>query len=101
RTSLWIENDDGWIVPRALFGHNPEERESVSARRYEARTMSPAMSNREPFVLNAGEIAEMVDDPLDPAMSYAIAPLDVEGRGAFIVATAGRRPLRRPRAPPA
>jgi HD-GYP domain-containing protein (c-di-GMP phosphodiesterase class II) len=86
RTSIWMEDDEGWIVPRALFGHKPGERESVSVRRYEARKMAPVMGVGEPFVLTPGEITEMVDDPLDPTVSYAIAPLDVEGRGAFIVA---------------
>jgi diguanylate cyclase (GGDEF)-like protein len=86
RTSIWIEDDEGWIVPRALFGHKRDERENVSVRRYEARKMGAVMNGSEPFVLTAGEIAGMVDDPLDPAVSYAIAPLDVEGRSAFIVA---------------
>jgi HD-GYP domain-containing protein (c-di-GMP phosphodiesterase class II) len=86
RTSIWIEDDEGWIVPRALFGHKREERAIVSGRRYEARKMSPVMKSGEPFVLTADEIAGVVDDALVPVVSYAIAPLDVEGRGAFIVA---------------
>jgi HD-GYP domain-containing protein (c-di-GMP phosphodiesterase class II) len=36
--------------------------------------------------MTASEIAAIVDDPLDPTASYAIAPFDVEGHGAFIVA---------------
>ncbi len=86
RTSIWLEDEEGWIVPRAFFGHTRAERENVSLRRYEARKTSPMMSSGEPFVLTAGEIAGMVDDPLAPAMSYAIAPLLVEGRSAFIIA---------------
>lgn len=84
RTSIWLEADDGWVEPRALFGHTPSERENVSQRRYPARTTN--MRGTEPFVLSASEIAGLVDDPLDPAASYAIAPFDVEGRMAFIVA---------------
>jgi diguanylate cyclase (GGDEF)-like protein len=86
RTSIWLEDDEGWIVPRALFGHTRAERENVSVRRYEARKTSSMMSGGEPFVLTSDEIAGMVDDPLAPAMSYAIAPLFVEGRSAFIIA---------------
>jgi len=86
RTSIWIEDEEGWIVPRALFGHTRAERENVSVRRYEARKTSPMISRGEPFVLTAGEIAGIVEDPLDPAMSYAVAPLLVEGRSAVIIA---------------
>ena len=86
RTSIWLEGEDGWLVPRAFFGHTAAEREDVSARRYEAGKTRDPLSAREPFVLTAGEIAGLVDDPLDPAASYAIAPIDVEGRRAFIVA---------------
>ena len=85
RTSLWLEDDDGWIAPRAFFGHTPAERENVAARRYEARKAG-AMAASEPFVMTPGEIAAVEDDPLDAAASYAIAPLDVDGRIAFIVA---------------
>ncbi|HEY2541491.1 MAG TPA: diguanylate cyclase, partial [Gaiellaceae bacterium] len=84
RTSIWLEDDDGWIEPRALFGHSRAERENVSQRRYPARETN--VGGSEPFVLTASEIAGLVDDPLDAAASYAIAPLDVEGRMAFIVA---------------
>jgi HD-GYP domain-containing protein (c-di-GMP phosphodiesterase class II) len=86
RTSIWLEDEEGWIVPRALFGHTRTERENVSVRRYEASKMSSVMSGGEPFVLTAGEIAGIVDDPLGPAMPYAIAPLVVEGRSAIIIA---------------
>ena len=85
RTSLWLEDDDGWIAPRAFFGHTPAERENVAARRYEARKAG-VMAASEPFVMTPGEIAAVEDDPLDAAASYAIAPLDVDGRIAFIVA---------------
>jgi diguanylate cyclase (GGDEF)-like protein len=84
RTSIWLENDDGWIEPRALFGHTPEDRASVSVKRYDARTTERLTG--EPFVLTANEIAGLVDDRLDTVSSYAIAPLDVEGRAGFIVA---------------
>jgi diguanylate cyclase (GGDEF)-like protein len=86
RTSLWIEDDEGWVVPRALFGHKRDEREIVSARRYEARKTTKLLRGGEPFVLTSAKIAELVDDALDPAASYAIAPLDVEGKAALIVA---------------
>jgi HD-GYP domain-containing protein (c-di-GMP phosphodiesterase class II) len=84
RTSIWLEDDEGWILPRAFYGHTREERENVERRRYQAKKTK--VSGTEPFVMTAAEIAGVVDDPLDPAVSYAIAPFDVEGRSAFIVA---------------
>ncbi|MDE3024344.1 MAG: GAF domain-containing protein [Acidobacteriota bacterium] len=84
RTSIWLEDESGWVVPRALHGHTPEEREKASARRYDAR--SAGRLTGEPFILTADQIGALVDDQLDPVSSYAIAPLDIEGRAAFIVA---------------
>jgi GAF domain-containing protein len=84
RTSIWLEDESGWVVPRALFGHTPDERETVSARRYDARKADRLTG--EPFILTADEIGGLVDDQLDTVSSYAIAPLDVEGRAGFIVA---------------
>jgi diguanylate cyclase (GGDEF)-like protein len=86
RTSIWLEDDDGWIVPRALHGHTPAERESVMGRRYEARRTTTLPTGGEPFVLTAAEIAGLVDDALDPEASYLLAPLEVEGRMGFIAA---------------
>ena len=84
RTSIWLEGEDGWVVPRALFGHTAAERADVLARRYEARGKEPMTG--EPFVLTPSQIADVDTAPLDPAASYAVAPIDVEGRSAFIVA---------------
>ena len=87
RTSIWIEDETGFVAPRALFGHTAAEREIVSERRYDARKTGSGMpTTSEPFVLTAEQITGLVDDALEPTTSYAIAPLDIEGRGAFIVA---------------
>ena len=86
RTSIWLEDDTGWIVPRAFYGHKPEERANVSDRRYDAANTGGLGSDGEPFVLTADQIAALVDDPLDPKAAYAIAPLDAEGGRGFVVA---------------
>jgi diguanylate cyclase (GGDEF)-like protein len=86
RTSIWLEGDDGWIVPRALHGHSADEREDVGGRRYAARSSTQLPTDGDPVVLRAGDIAGLVDHPLDPEASYALAPLDVEGRRGFVVA---------------
>jgi diguanylate cyclase (GGDEF)-like protein len=86
RTSVWLEGDDGWIVPRGLHGHTPAQRENVGRRRYDVRARAMLPTGGEPFVLTPGQIAEIDDDPLAPEASYAIAPVDVDGRLGFIVA---------------
>jgi diguanylate cyclase (GGDEF)-like protein len=86
RTSIWLEDDDGWVAPRALFGHSKEERANVRARRFAADRAGARLEDPEPFIMNAAEIADVVDDPLDPSASYAIAPFAVDGRRAFVVA---------------
>ncbi|TMM14783.1 MAG: diguanylate cyclase [Actinobacteria bacterium] len=86
RTSIWLEGDDGWIVPRALCGHTGAERESVLARRVDARKARDIAGNFEPLVLTAEEVAAVAGEPVDRRASYALAPLDLEGRRVFIVA---------------
>jgi HD-GYP domain-containing protein (c-di-GMP phosphodiesterase class II) len=83
RTSLWWEDDEGWVVPRRLHGHADHEALRVLERRFEARLSGGAI---EPFVLGPDEIAVIDADPIDPARSYAIAPLLVDGRYGCIVA---------------
>jgi diguanylate cyclase (GGDEF)-like protein len=82
RTSIWLENDEGWVVARKLHGHTDEERDVVLTRRFE-KTLS---SITEPFVLAPDDVLKSKNDPLDPNASYAIAPLDVDGRWGCIVA---------------
>jgi len=86
RTSIWLEDDTGWVVPRAFHGHTPEERANVSERRYDAGGMSRLPSVGDPFVLSAEQISSLVDDALDPTAAYAIAPLDADGGRGFVVA---------------
>jgi len=82
RTSIWLEGEDGWVVPRRLYGHTDAERASVMERRFEATRRDV----HEPFVMGADEWTKVDDDPLDPTVSYAIAPLNVDGRWGCIVA---------------
>jgi len=86
RTSIWLEDETGYVVPRALFGHTGAERERVFEFRYAPRRAGGMTTPAEPFVLTADQIGGLVDGVVDPAASYAVAPIDIEGRGAFIVA---------------
>jgi diguanylate cyclase (GGDEF)-like protein len=83
RTSLWFEDEEGWVVPRRLYGHADVEALRVIERRFEAALAGGAS---EPFVLGPDEVAMIDSDPIDPTRSYAIAPLLVDGRWGCIVA---------------
>jgi diguanylate cyclase (GGDEF)-like protein len=82
RTSVWLEDDDGWLVPRALNGHDERERADVLARRYRAQTFPSGGV----VVLTPQQVLEIDASPLDRVASYALAPLDADGRAGAIVA---------------
>ena len=82
RTSVWLQGEDGWVVARKLHGHSDEQRARVLERRFEV-TLG---GRKEPFVLGPDEWQAVDSDPLDANASYAIAPLDVDGRWGCIVA---------------
>ncbi len=86
RTSIWLEDDDGWIVPRACHGHSERELETVLTRRSDAASVALLPSGDGPFVLTADRVLELVDDPYDPTTAYALVRLDVDSRLGFIVA---------------
>jgi diguanylate cyclase (GGDEF)-like protein len=87
RTSIWLENDDGWLAPRKLHGYTAEERASVEPRRFD-----PVMARKGfgtglgPFVLGPKDWARIEDDPFDASASYALAPVEIDGRLGCIVA---------------
>jgi diguanylate cyclase (GGDEF)-like protein len=70
RTSVWLEDDTGAIVPRRLHGH------SEAAPGLEIDRTRDRLLEQEPFVLAPGE-----------GESYAVAPLEVDGRLGCIVAS--------------
>jgi diguanylate cyclase (GGDEF)-like protein len=101
RTSIWIEDEDGWLVPRKLHGHTDEERVSVNARRFRAADSRKGLGGGpEPFVLGPDDITHAPgQEPLDPEATYAIAPFGVGRRAGCIVAAVpatafGERELR-------
>ncbi len=85
RTSVWFEGEDGWIVPRALHGHSPDQRTAVGLKRFWAPD-AVQIPGGEPTVLTPEQYTAVEPDPPDPTASYAVAPLDVDGRRGFIVA---------------
>jgi diguanylate cyclase (GGDEF)-like protein len=82
RTSVWLEDDEGWLVPRALHGHDERERANVLARRYRPQKFPSGAV----VVLTPEQVLELDTSPLDREASYALAPLDADGRAGAIVA---------------
>jgi diguanylate cyclase (GGDEF)-like protein len=81
RTSIWIEDEEGWLVPRKLHGHTAEERELVSGRRFHVADSRESLGEGpEPFVLRPDQLADVGQEPL------AIAPFGVGRRIGVIVA---------------
>jgi diguanylate cyclase (GGDEF)-like protein len=87
RTSVWIEDEEGWLVPRKLHGHTEAERASVQERRFHVSSARKSLrAGPEPFVLSPDQYASFDDDPLDPEASYAVAPFGVGRRIGCIIA---------------
>ncbi len=86
RTSFWMEDADGLLVPRVLHGHTDEERARVEPRRFSVSQSRRLAYGKEPFVLGPNEWARFEDELLDSTVSYAIAPLLVDGRVGCIAA---------------
>ena len=86
RTSVWLEDEAGWLAFGAAHGYGAEQRAHVEKRRIRAADTRAAHTGLEPFVLTAEEIAQQESDPIAPGVSYAVARFEVEGRGGSILA---------------
>jgi diguanylate cyclase (GGDEF)-like protein len=88
RTSIWLEDDDGRLAPSKLHGYTPEERASVEPRRFDATIARERFHARRgsPFVLGPSEWMRIENDPLEVDESYALAPVEIDGRLICIVA---------------
>ena len=87
RTSVWLQTNDGRLAPHKLHGYTPAERAVVESLRFDFERARTALhAAPEPFVLDPAEWSRIEGDPLEPGASYAIAPIDVDGRVGCIVA---------------
>jgi diguanylate cyclase (GGDEF)-like protein len=87
KTSLWLEDDEGWLVARKLHGHPAEEQAVVETMRYQATASGHDLSTgTEPFMLSPEDHARGGYPTLDPGASYAVAPLVIDGQTGCIVA---------------
>jgi diguanylate cyclase (GGDEF)-like protein len=86
RTSVWLQELDGRLAPHKLHGYTSAERASVEPRRFTAEHAQKYLAGSEPFVLGPDQWSRIADDPLEEDASYAIAPIEVEGRIGCIVA---------------
>ena len=88
RTSVWIEDEEGWLVPRKLHGYDDEERASIQERRFHVTSARKGLAaGPDPFVLGPDQYAQFDADPLDPEASYAVAPFSVGRRIGCIIAS--------------
>jgi HD-GYP domain-containing protein (c-di-GMP phosphodiesterase class II) len=87
RTSVWLEGGDGWVTARALHGYDdPSVRLSVASRRFAAEQSRLLAGGREAFLLPPEELAQIDPSPHAPNASYAVAPMEIDGRVGFMVA---------------
>jgi diguanylate cyclase (GGDEF)-like protein len=86
RTTVWLEDEEGWIVPRAFYGHDEADRARVERRRFPVEDAQRWRGNGDPFILTPEDVADLVDDPFDLSASYAVAPLELERQVGFIAA---------------
>jgi len=87
RTSIWLEDEEGRLAPSKLHGYTPAERASVESRRFDAAKARAGFAAQSgPFVLGPSEWTRIENDPLDSEASYALAPVEIDGRLICIVA---------------
>jgi HD-GYP domain-containing protein (c-di-GMP phosphodiesterase class II) len=87
RTSVWIEDEEGWLVPRKLHGHTEEERVGVEDRRFHVTSAKKGLkAGPEPFVLGPDQYAAFDKSLLGHEASYAVAPFGIGHRIGCIVA---------------
>jgi diguanylate cyclase (GGDEF)-like protein len=75
-TSFWLE-DEGELSVRAEHGHTPEQGAALDRCSFAASTLA---AWREARVLGPAEYAALESEPALPGASYAVAPLEVDGR---------------------
>jgi diguanylate cyclase (GGDEF)-like protein len=94
-TSFWLERE-GELRFAAGYGHVPGRVEELRRRGFDASQFD---ARRDPYVVTPADYAAAMPDPTQPGASYAIAPIDLDGRTAFIAANVaqhdfGERELR-------
>jgi diguanylate cyclase (GGDEF)-like protein len=78
RTSVWIEDEEGLLVPRKLHGGSDEQQAFVQMQRIH---VDAARASSEPFIVRPDQFEEIALD-----VSYAIAPFSVGRKVGCIIA---------------
>ncbi len=86
RASVWMEDAGGWVVPRAVHGYTPEQRLALAERRFAATEARRFVAADGPALVGPPQCTFIYSGPVVPGDSYALAPLDVDGRLGIIVA---------------
>ena len=81
-TSFWLA-DGAHLAMRAQWGHSSERAEVLSLLQIPVEKVAQL---HEPFLVTPQDYADVTDDPTIPGASYAVAPLEVDGRVGVIVA---------------
>ena len=89
-TSFWLEVD-GKLRLRAQHGHTPEWAEILAHHEFPLDAIS---ADREPYVIEPEEYAQLVDEAPAPGGRYALAPFSVVGRRAASLRSSSARTSR-------
>jgi len=81
-----MEDGEGWVLPRALHGYTPEHRLALADRRFAATEVRQIVGTDGPTLVAPPQYGSIYPDPFVPDETYALAPLDVDGRLGMIVA---------------
>jgi HD-GYP domain-containing protein (c-di-GMP phosphodiesterase class II) len=81
-TSCWLEQD-GMLRFRAQYGHTPEWQEKLRKLEFPPEFID---KERDPYIIEPREYADLIDESSAPGGRYAVAPFDVDGRAGCLVA---------------
>jgi len=100
RTSVWLEDENGWIVPRKQHGGTEVERAQLEELRFQVAEARERLGDGpDPFILRPEQLRELSDALIAVTASFAIAPFGVGHRLGCVVAAVpesdfGERELR-------
>jgi diguanylate cyclase (GGDEF)-like protein len=83
RTALWLEDDDGRMVPQGFHGIEAGDRSRLEALEIPAAQMQ---SRSEPYFSHPSDYETFLENPPLPGVAYAVAPFELGRRLGCITA---------------
>jgi len=83
RTVLWLEGDDGLLVPQAVHGVDAEQLAQLQALAIPAAELE---SRSEPYLSRPTDYEKFIPAPPLPGVTYGVAPFELERRRGCITA---------------